>query len=244
MRPIVVAALVISAMAARTTAQAYRPFDGTDADVAEVGKIEVELGPVGYFARGSQHYLIAPATVLNYGLVNRVELVLQGFDFIDIDRSAPSPRARLLDTGLFAKIVLRQGCLQHRPGVSIATEVGPFLPTINDQKGFGASAAGILTQCFGDDFVIHYNAAAALTRTPNLDLFGGVILEGPHRLRLRPVAEFYVEEELNASTTYSALLGAILNTTERLDLDVGLRAARTNEQGIGEIRLGLTYTFL
>ena len=29
-------------------AEAYRPFDGTDAAVAETGEIEIELGPVEY----------------------------------------------------------------------------------------------------------------------------------------------------------------------------------------------------
>ena len=29
-------------------AQAYRPFDGTDAAVADTGEVEIELGPVEY----------------------------------------------------------------------------------------------------------------------------------------------------------------------------------------------------
>ena len=33
------------------TALAYRPFDGTDAAVAGTGEVEVELGPVEYFAK-------------------------------------------------------------------------------------------------------------------------------------------------------------------------------------------------
>ena len=46
------------------------------------------------------------------------------------------------------------------------------------------------------------------------------------------------------STTYSGLLGAIWQAKESLDLDVGLRAARVNGQGLEEVRLGLTWTFL
>jgi hypothetical protein len=244
LKPLVVVFGLCAAIAVAGTAHAYRPFDGTDADVAEKGTIELELGPVGYYARASQHYLIAPGAVLNYGLVDRVELVLQGFDFVDIDKGAPSPRARLLETGLFAKIVLRKGCLQHATGVSIATEVGPLLPTVNDQNAFGASAGGILTQCWGDQFAVHYNVQAELTREQNLDLFGGAILEGPASLRVRPVAEFFVEQEFNVATTYSALLGAIWRARESLDFDVGLRAARINSDSVGEIRLGFTWTFL
>ena len=33
-------------------AQAYRPFDGTDAAVADVGEVEIELQPVGKLTAG------------------------------------------------------------------------------------------------------------------------------------------------------------------------------------------------
>ena len=247
MKPLVAALGLSSALAAlalASTAQAYRPFDGTDADVAEKGTIELELGPVGYYGRASHHYLVAPATVINYGLIDRVELVLQGFDFIDIDRGSPGPRARLLDTGLFAKVVLRKGCLQHGSGVSVATEIGPLLPTVNDQTTVGASAGGIVTQCWGDVFAAHYNVVVNYSLTHNVDLFGGAIFEGPSYLRVRPVAELFVEQEFNVATTYSILLGVIWRAHEAVDLDVGLRAARINAEGVGEVRLGLTWRFL
>jgi hypothetical protein len=35
------------ALACPTIALAYRPFDGTDADVAELNKMEIEFQPVG-----------------------------------------------------------------------------------------------------------------------------------------------------------------------------------------------------
>jgi hypothetical protein len=34
-------------------AEAYRPFDGTDAAVAETGEMEIELGPVEYLRAGA-----------------------------------------------------------------------------------------------------------------------------------------------------------------------------------------------
>jgi hypothetical protein len=244
LKPLVVALGLSALLAAAPRAYAYRPFDGTDADVAEKGTIELELGPVGYYARASHHYLVAPATVFNYGLVDRVELVLQGFDFIDIDRGSPGPRARLLETGLFAKVVLRKGCLQHMSGVSVATEIGPLLPTVNDQTTVGAAVGGIATQCWGDVFAAHYNVAANYSLAHNVDLFGGAIFEGPASLRVRPVAEFFVEHEFNVATTYSALVGAIWRAHDAVDLDVGLRAARINSDGGGEVRLGLTWRFL
>ena len=47
--------LVIAVVLAASSREgkAFRPFDGTDAAVAEHGKVEVELGPAGYL-RGSQ----------------------------------------------------------------------------------------------------------------------------------------------------------------------------------------------
>ena len=42
-------------------AAAYRPFDGTDASVADPGAFEIELGPAGLLREGSQRTLIAPA---------------------------------------------------------------------------------------------------------------------------------------------------------------------------------------
>jgi hypothetical protein len=47
MRRALLGMAVVSALVTPTsTAHAYRPFDGTDADVAELGDFELELGPV------------------------------------------------------------------------------------------------------------------------------------------------------------------------------------------------------
>jgi hypothetical protein len=64
-----VAALIAAALivclggAART----YRPFDGTDAAVAETGEVEIELGPVEYLRDGADRTLLAPNLRINYG---------------------------------------------------------------------------------------------------------------------------------------------------------------------------------
>jgi hypothetical protein len=57
---------------------AYRPFDGTDAAVADPGEVEIELQPAGVLWNGGQKALIAPATVFNYGLIENWEAVLEG----------------------------------------------------------------------------------------------------------------------------------------------------------------------
>jgi len=40
-------------------ATAYRPFDGTDASVADLDHVEVELGPVEYLRSASQRLRLA-----------------------------------------------------------------------------------------------------------------------------------------------------------------------------------------
>ena len=133
----------------------------------------------------------------------------------------------------------------HTKGLSastIATELGPLLPTLNDDPRAGGLVAVIVSQQFGD-LVVHFNVQAALTQAHNLDLFGGAIFEGPESLPVRPVAELFVERELDVTQTYSALVGAIWRARERIDFDAGLRVARINDDKAEEVRAGLTWRF-
>jgi hypothetical protein len=61
------ALVVLAALPAR----AYRPFDGTDASVAKHGDLEIELGPVGYLRQGNERFLVAPAVIVNLGVLER-----------------------------------------------------------------------------------------------------------------------------------------------------------------------------
>ena len=223
------------------SAAAYRPFDGTDADVAELHEFEIELGPVGYYARGGAQYLVTGG-VLNFGLVPRVELVIQGFDFVPLD--AQSGLNKFTDTGVFAKTVWREGCLQGKAGPSFATEVGPLLPTIHDAEGFGAYVGGILSTCLGDALVIHWNAEAQIVRqTYDLDLFGGAILEPPpSKYVVRPVGELFVEHDFRGEQTYSALVGGIWQVSAKLAIDTAIRGALIAGERVSEVRAGFSWT--
>src|SRR5215472_18026424 len=70
-------------------AAAYRPFDGTDAAVADPNEVEIEFQPLGALSQGSQHSLIAPATVLNIGFENRWEAVFEGKGLIPQSPAGP-----------------------------------------------------------------------------------------------------------------------------------------------------------
>lgn len=220
-------------------ASAYRPFDGTDADVAAFHETELELQTVGYYRAGSSRYF-EPGGVANYGLFPRVELVLQGFDYVPTN--AESGLNKLTDTGLFVKSIWREGCLQQKDGPSIATEVGPLLPTIHDAKGWGAYAGGILSMCLGGALIVHWNVEAQILReTDDLDLFGGAILEPPPAdFVVRPVAELFVERDFGGAQIYSLLAGAIWRVAENLSLDVAVRDAIVGSQNVNELRAGFS----
>src|SRR3954468_9770929 len=89
---------------AATPACAYRPFDGTDAAVADPGKMEVELQPAGGLHDESGTTLIAPATRFNFGLPKGWEAVLEGVVQTPLSPSGPSS---LSAAGAFLKGVLR-----------------------------------------------------------------------------------------------------------------------------------------
>jgi hypothetical protein len=220
-------------------ALAYRPFDGTDAAVADPGEMEVELQPAGGKRIDGQKALVAPATVFNYGLAKDWEAVLEGRLVTPLPASGPTT---FTDGGAFLKHILRPGVLQDQTGPSIATEFGVLLPDSIGDTRFGASIAAIVSQRW-DWGTAHLNIQGQLTRDQHADLFTGVILEGPYKWPVRPVAEFFYEEEFGQAHTVSALIGAIWQVRDNLSFDVGFRHAITNGAHVNEIRAGLTIGF-
>jgi hypothetical protein len=222
-----------------SSAWAYRPFDGTDAAVAAPGELEIELQPAGRLRESGTTSLIAPATVINYGLSEGWEAVLEGQGQTPLSPSGPTS---LTTAGAFLKHVLQPGSLQDKAGPSIATEFGMLLPDSTGNSGVGASLAGIVSQRW-DWGTIHLNAETALTRDHHADLFVGGIIEGPSKWTVRPVAEFFYEKDFGQFETVSALVGLIWRVRDNLSFDVGLRHALTNGHPVNEIRAGLTFGF-
>src|SRR5262245_5059162 len=220
-------------------ASAYRPFDGTDAAVVDNDKFEIELQPAGLLKDASGKSLIAPAARFNYGYAENWEAVLEGqFE----NPLSPSGPASLRAAGAFLKGVLREGSLQDKTGPSVATEFGVLLPDSQGPSQFGPSLAGIVSQRW-DWGAVHLNGVAELTREHRADLFAGVILEGPSKWTVRPVAEFFYEKEFGKAETLSSLVGLIWQVREDLSFDVGLRHAVTNGQPVNELRAGMTVAF-
>ena len=138
--------------------------------------------------------------------------------------------------------VLRGGVLQEKPGPSIATEFGVQLPGVHDERGTGASLAGIISQRW-EWGTVHFNAAAALTREQHADYFLDAIIEGPRNWVVRPVSEVFYERNVGLFRTRSALIGAIWQVQDNIAVDFGVRGARVNDHTVSEIRAGVTFAF-
>jgi hypothetical protein len=218
-------------------AAAYRPFDGTDAAVADLNQVEIELQPAGRLQTGPQSTLVAPAVVYNYGFAERWEMVLQ----TELD-SPPGGPSSFAASGAFLKYVIQPGVLQGQKGISIATEFGPLLPGINNDPGVGFSWAGIVSQRW-DWGTAHFNVEANLTRDQHGEAFLDVILEGPSTWKVRPVVEVFYDKVWTQSETRSVLAGAIWQVRDDLSFDAAYRYALLNGRPVNEIRAGLTFAF-
>ncbi len=223
-------------------ARAYRPFNSTDAAVADRGELEIELGPLGYVVEGSDRAVVAPSLILNWGFASRWEAVLEGRHVVELGSDVQEPRIRVQDTAFSLKTVLRRGRLQGRDGPSVATELSVLLPTINGGGGAGAECTVIVSQRW-PDLTVHLNGAAAWTRVHTPGAFGGIILEGHDAWTVRPVAEVFVEGERDLPTTVSGLLGTIWRASDRLSFDAAVRLARAGGVDTTELRLGVTWGF-
>ncbi|HEY4159905.1 MAG TPA: hypothetical protein VGM29_17460 [Polyangiaceae bacterium] len=237
--PALAIALGCAIFGVQRPAHAYRPFDATDASVAERGVLELELGPAGYLHSGHRSYY-APTEVLNLGFWNRWELVLQGRELVPGQMAGASSRVSLVDTGVFVKHVFREGSLQGNSGISIASEFGVLLPTIQDEHSVGFSDGLIFSQQI-PALSLHLNVEGGRTPAGNPDVFLSLIAEGPKAWPARPVAEFFFDREFDAHTEFSTLVGFIAPLSERVTLDGGSRLATLDGALLFEGRAGLTW---
>ena len=144
MRAPFVAFFAAAALGVTREAAAYRPFDGTDAAVAEVGVFEWEQG--GALTReGGRNYVAAPA-VLNLGLAPNLEAVVDLEPAVGLEPPG-EPRFVLAGTDFFLKWVFRRGGLQDAAGPSLAVEGGPLLPEFHGDARFGAQVSLLASDC-------------------------------------------------------------------------------------------------
>jgi hypothetical protein len=233
-------AIIVAVLLQTGQALAYRPFDSTDAAVAELADLEFELGPLGYRKSQEDRTLVAPSLVVNYGFAKDWEAVLEG----SWRTSAGSDRRCPQQNAFSLKQILREGVLQDTSGPSVATEFGVLLPGLRDEQGYGASWVGIVSDRF-DRGTTHFNFGAELTRDHNPNFVTGWIVEGPHEWTIRPVAEARFEHQIGAikMDTVSALIGAIWKVRDDLSVDFAVRHGWVNGIPETEVRAGLTFAF-
>lgn len=222
-------------------AVAYRPFDGTDADVAAEGEFELELGPAQVLWAPGGTRLITPATVWNLGFAPGFELVIDAKNVVSLSAVPGEPRDQVQDTDVLVKAILRRGVLQGGKGLSIATELGPLTPELGGQSGFGAQVA-LITSYRWPGLTLHLNTLADVSRAHEPGGFASLIAEGPERWGLRPVAEIAAQTERTRGSAWSALGGAVWEVNDRLALDAAFRGGRGDDGTTREVRLGLTWT--
>ena len=220
-----------------TSAWAYRPFVSTDAAVADPKEVEIELG---YFNLDRTHgasTISTPHVVLNYGVAKNLELVAE-FNL------EVSPDIEVTDPSVSLKGILREGALQDKPGVSVAVEAGPLLPsTLPREHRVGFEAIGIVSGKLAL-ITLHVNGGGGLDRTGQLFGVWGVIGEVPMNSKLRLVGEVNGQSTQGDRPNNSALLGLIWQPTDKnLFLDVGVRRGITRAAPDWQFTLGLTFGF-
>lgn len=222
------------------SAWGYRPFVSTDAAVADVKEVEVELG---YFnlerAKGKNNFII-PTVVLNYGFMPRVEVVGE----FAVEEPAHA-RTRLTDAGLSLKAIVREGVLQEKSGPSLAIEAGPLFPsTVGDEKKFGFRGLGILSDRVVS-LTYHLNLGGGVDREKNNAFFDwGTIVELPITTQLRLVAEMNGEHVHRSTADISGLVGFIWESPfHGTFVDAGIRKGVSRGASDWLFTTGLTFGF-
>jgi len=235
------AAVALALATLAPCAQAYRPFDGTDAAVAETGVFELEAG-VGRVHSGDVHSVALPSLVFNYGLAHDTEIVLEGQYDREVGGTVVGSRNSLDDTQFSVKHVFVKGSLQDGTGPSVASECAVLLPEVHGSSGTGGECAAIVSNKW-EEGALHLNAGIGRTREHDWARSASLIAEGPESWKVRPVGEVLVERDNGGGRLHSALVGAIYQQGENLAFDLAFRRAHTNDGRFSEVRVGLTWSF-
>ena len=209
--------------------------------MAGLGEVELEIAPVGYRREGTSSVVVAPAAVANYGFASGFEAVLEGRQDVRLDAGQHSS---LQDAAISVKSVLRRGSLQGASGLSVALEIGVLAP--GSERGIGTHVSSIFS--FQNSALsLHLNLDNGLSSL-RYDASASLILEGPARWRLRPVAEGLLEREFEAGAPHrqvaeSLLLGGIARWTNAVSFDLAVRIGRADGRRDEEARAGLTVGF-
>lgn len=221
------------------TAHAYRPFDFSDADVADSRTVEFEVGPVEYVQEGSERALHLPKLAVNFGLGRGYEFSFDAIHRLALNPEEGEARSSLVDGALALSKLLRKGSLQDGHGPSIAAEAQVLVPT-RGESHLGAGASAVVSNA-SDVGVVHLQGE--IQREPEGVTGGGagLIVEKADTRGWRPVAEFKLEGEKGEPTDRGVLLGAIFQKSDGLAFDLGVNLGQAAGERWIEVRTGFTY---
>ena len=232
--------LVVLLFLSESAAWAYRPFVSTDAAVADAKEMEIELGYFNWSGERGKNTFIIPKVVLNYGLVQNLELV--GEFSVEVP---PRGSVQLADPALSLKAVLKEGVLQEKSGLSFAVEAGPLLPSTNKEENrFGFEAISIASGKLGT-VTYHLNLGGGVDRAQTHPfIIWGIIAEVPLATKLRLVGEINGESVKKSTPDNSALLGVIWQSPwQNVSFDAGLRRGISHAAADWMFTTGLTFSF-
>jgi hypothetical protein len=237
---IVVAAVIGMSCAARP-ASAFRPFDGTDAEVAGPHLFELEMSPLSSSRMGTEWSLNAPQITLNYGTLPGFEFVLEGANVVFMNPDPEGTSRQLADVALQLKKVLRDGVLQEKKGPSFAAEGSILIPE-RGQAHAGVALALILSQPIERvGTMLHFNGELSQTQTQQTGRFLSLILEGPETWPVRPVAEVSWDRTGDEDAAKGVLAGVIWQTRQGLTMDLALKSVAAGDEHGVELRSGFTW---
>jgi hypothetical protein len=227
----------------------YRPFVSTDAAVADVGEVEVELGFAGFRQDHHRVTIVAPTLIGNLGVVRDLEVVGEFKLANDLTHRRGDDATRFEDTAVSLKWVFREGVLQDdgtRP--SLAVELSALVPTLRDQTRPGGELVGLLSgRTLG--WTYHVNGGALVEPgTSEPGVTWGVIAEHAIRGPLRAVAEVNGESVRRSRADDSALLGLVWSVRapaplHELSFDVGVRRGLSAAADAWGGTAGVTFAF-
>jgi len=231
-----IAAIVL--MLAGLPAYAYRPFESTDADVADAGELETELGVLTIERSAGENTYFVPKLVLNYGVTPDLEIIGE----FDVE-TPPDGSAEIVDAALLLKGMLRRGVLQDAEGLSIAFEAGLLVPGERGERA-GFEGFGILSGAVGG-MIYHLNLGGGLDRVDTERfVVWGAIGEYPLSDTLRLVGELNGEKVRGEPKESSGLLGLIWESQTTGDaLDAAIRWGLSDAAPDWALTLGWTFSF-
>lgn len=235
--------LALGGLFLSSASHALRPFESTDADVVDPGEIELEAG-ILYEEQSHDRLWEAPTLVLNIGVLEETELVLEGVSAYKDDDSGTGWDRELTDTAAFVKRVWRRS----EDGLwSFATETGILFPNEEDDQGLDYEALAIFTWN-APAASVHFNGGVETERElggANRDtiLFWGVAAEMPLTDRLQLAAEINGEKHQRERPESRALVGCLWQCRENLLLDLAVFRGLTKESPDVGFTGGFTYSF-